>query len=366
MTASLATRTTVLGIIALAGALLGTPAGALECGDFRFPACHGPEQQYAGGFTPEVGFGGFGGGDCTAEKTPVVFVHGNGDKAINWDSPIEDGVGDFAAPLRSVYDELRHRGYNACELFGVTYLDEQERQAAGRNYHRPAKYEILKQFVDAVKAYTGKDRVDVVAHSLGVSMTLATLKYYDAWDSVRRFVNIAGGIRGLNSCLYVGYANPLATTCGSQNAFNPYVFGFYPSGAVFGRNGWTAASGPFSLRGMPADHPEVDFYTLHAGLNDEIHCTTLRGSADCRQGALFVDAPNVKAQLNVGAGSTALKADFDFSDFSPFVALGGDVDGIGHFKAKNYTGEIVYTMLNTDCTDLQCKGSYNGGPVLAD
>jgi hypothetical protein len=37
------------------------------------------------------------------------------------------------------------------------------------------------------------------------------------WGSVRKFINVAGGIRGLNSCLYVGFANPVAPTCGSEN-----------------------------------------------------------------------------------------------------------------------------------------------------
>jgi hypothetical protein len=44
---------------------------------------------------------------------------------------------------------------------------------------------------------------------------------------------------------------------------------------------------------------------------------------------------------------------------------GGDADGVGHFKARNNTGQIIYEMLNTDCTDMACKGSYTGGPVKA-
>ena len=50
----------------------------------------------------------------------------------------------------------------------------------------------------------------------------------------------------------------------------------------------------------------------------------------------------------------------------PFNLKGGDVDGVGHFKAKNNTGEIIYRMLTSDCTDLDCKGSYAGGPAVAD
>ena len=137
-------------------------------------------------------------------------------------------VGGYVPPKRSVYDEFKRRGYSDCELFGVTYLSQDEQENAAGNYHRPEKYVIIREFIEAVKAYTGQDKVDLVTHSLGVSMSLATLKHYDAWDSVRRFVNIAGGIRGLNSCLFVGPANLLMTTCGSENLFSEDVFGFYP------------------------------------------------------------------------------------------------------------------------------------------
>ena len=63
----------------------------------------------------------------------MVFIHGNGDRAINWASPVVGTVEGYVPPKRSVYDEFKRRGYNDCELFGVTYLsrDEQE-NAAGK------------------------------------------------------------------------------------------------------------------------------------------------------------------------------------------------------------------------------------------
>ncbi|MGH8542298.1 MAG: lipase/acyltransferase domain-containing protein [Gammaproteobacteria bacterium] len=90
----------------------------------------------------------------------------------------------------------------------------EEQQSPQDNLHRRGKYEIIKKFIDAVLAYTGSATVDFVAHSLGVSMAITTLEANDAWAGIRRFVNIAGGIRGLNSCLYVGPANPVVATCG--------------------------------------------------------------------------------------------------------------------------------------------------------
>ena len=159
--------TRVTQTFAMAGLLLGNSANALECGDFAFPKCSAPDVQYAGGFNPQVGYGGFGGGECTASKTPVVFIHGNVDRAINWDSPVVGTVEGYPPPGRSVYDEFKQRGYNDCELFGVTYLSGAEQERAEVNYHHPDKYKILNGFINAVKAYTGKDQVDIVAHSLG-------------------------------------------------------------------------------------------------------------------------------------------------------------------------------------------------------
>ncbi len=349
------------------------PALALSCGAFEYPKCDGPVRQYDGGFNPKVGFGGFGGGACKAVRTPVVFIHGNGDWAINWDSPITGSVRNFNPPTRSVYREFRSRGYNDCELFGITYLSADEQASPKTNYHRPEKYDILMGFIEAVKAYTGKPQVDIVAHSLGASMAIAALTCQDrlhpgaqGWAGVRRFVNIAGGIRGLSACLAAGFANPFVTTCGSENVFNPCVFGFYPdSGLPVGYNHWTGAEGPLSLRRAPEHHRDTWFYTLHAGYHDQIHCTTTERHQRCDRGALFVQSANVRAQLNAGAGSQARKAKFDFADWRPTALSGGDADGVGHFKVRNNTGQILHEMLTTDCAGIACRGPYTGGPVRA-
>lgn len=351
---------------------LTTPeAWGLSCGRFDYPRCDGPDVQYGGRFHPRVGYGGFGGGPCRAERTPVIFIHGNGERATGWDAPVVGQVEGHEAPSRSVYAEFRARGYNDCELFGITYLSAEEQKNPRGNYHRPRKYDILIHFIEAVKAYTGKNQVDIVAHSMGVSMTLAALTFHadlfpnkNGWTSVRRFVNIAGGVRGLPACLSAGFINPFVATCGSQNFFNDYTFGFYPdSGFFFGANAWTGADGPRSLRLAPVHHPKVLFYTISAGRHDQIHCSTARRHETCAEGPLFVKSANIRAQLNVGAGAQAQKRNFNFKNWTPAELDGGDADGIGHFKAKNNTGRIIFEMLNSDCEALTCKGNYTGGPV---
>lgn len=344
-----------------------TNAAALDCGRFDFPQCFGPDDQFAGSFDPGTGYGGFGGGDCVARKTPVIFVHGNGDRAINWDSPVEEVIDGYPPVERSVYEELRIQGYNDCELFGVTYLSETERKNPQGNFHRRAKYRIINNFVNAVKVYTRHDKVDLVAHSLGVTMVIAALRAEGNWDSVRRFINIAGAIRGLSSCLPAGPANPLVLTCGSENFFDRYTFGFYPY-----YNRWTGPGRTgYSLRRAPQRHTQVDFYTIHAGIHDKIHCRAPSGSPRCATGPLFEASANVRAQLNVGVDATGSPSDsggteLDLPRGEKSDAQVVDKDGIGHFKARNNTGAIINTMLNTDCKELACKGPYQGGPITAD
>lgn len=344
--------------------LFVSSASALDCGSYNNFSCSGNENQFSGGFQSSSGFGGFGGGNCTATKTPVIFIHGNGDNAIAWDATPFGSANGFPIPDQSVYEVFKSQGYNDCELFGVTYLSQSQRSKPADNYHHSAPQEIINDFIESVKVYTGKDQVDIVSHSMGVSMALSALSRFDNWDSIRRFVNIAGGVRGLQACRWMGYANPLAPTCGGQNIYDSHMFGFYPStGALYvswGRNDWTGSSGSRSMRRAPAYHSNVNFYTLHAGHHDQIHCSTLLGFSVCDDGARFNSYSNVKSQLNLGAGSLAVQYDYDFSDNSPTNLAGGDADGLGHFNVKINTGKVLHRMLTTNCTGSNCASNYDG------
>lgn len=102
-------------LVCLAGLVLtASPALALTYS--------GGSNQFAGGFSPlDAPYGGFGGGSCGASKTPVVFVHGNGDEAKNWDYPSATGVA-------SAYDTFKAAGYNDCELVGINWLSSTARR----------------------------------------------------------------------------------------------------------------------------------------------------------------------------------------------------------------------------------------------
>ena len=351
------------------GPLAIPTARALDCGNHNGLVCAGSSDQYAGGFAPGVGHGGFGGGNCAASRTPVIFIHGNGDSAISFDMP-PGAVDGYTSPSQSPYATFKAAGYNDCELFGITWLSASERANPQGNYHKPASYQILKTFIDKVRAYTGKSQVDIVAHSLGSSMAMAMMQRHGHAPHVRRFINIGGGIRGLQTCRLTGYQSLLAPTCNAEAyAFghDHYTFGLYPgSGIRFqGYNRWTG-SGSASLRSLPASWPGTRFYTITAGLRDQVHCFTTSWAASCDAGALYATAGNVIAQLDVGAGSSAYLYDWDWSDGSPLNLSGGDLDGIGHFRSLANTGAIQLRMLDSDCDD-DCALGYSPlhGPAVA-
>ncbi|MEM6793287.1 MAG: lipase [Acidobacteriota bacterium] len=332
-------RPAALALFFAAALALSGAAGAL---DFS-----GGANQFAGGFLPgNAPWGGFGGGACTASRTPVVFIHGNGDEAKNFDAPTSTGAA-------SVYDTFRADGYGDCELFGVNWLSPGERAAPQLNYHRPSKADLIADFLQDVLSYTGAARVDVVSHSLGVTQSLYAIEEDGAWSSVRRFIGIAGALRGLSSCWWVGPGNPLAPTCGSQNVFDSDLFGLHPHGWF----SWNPRMGNGGFRDDPAGLG-TRFYTIGADIHDEVLCGTSSSAPGCGDTARFDSRSNVRSQLDVGFGTPASSFDFDFADWTALNLLGGDADGVGHYRAKNETGVIQVNMLRTSCTGTGCCAGY--------
>jgi pimeloyl-ACP methyl ester carboxylesterase len=285
---------------------------------------------FGGGFAPrDAPDGGFGGGACVARKTPVVFLHGNADQARTWARASSDGGPSVLAAFFAA-------GYTRCELFGLNWLAGVDAATPQRTVHTAARAQRVRSFLDDVRRYTGKAQVDLVAHSMGVTVGLHALEGTGQAAGTRRFVAIAGGLRGLDSCLNIGPANPLWPNCGAQSLADHDLFGFYPL-----QNPRLEGSGFRSL-GAAATAGSPLFSSIHAGQSDEILCP----SCDT---ALFTPGPNVQAQLDVGRGS-------------PSIAVTGtdDTQGVGHFRAKSDSGALLLVLLGTDCVGQACCASLSG------
>jgi hypothetical protein len=172
-------------------------------------------------------FGGLvDGTDCLANP-PMVFVHGIGDRALG---------GDFGGWTAST-DHFLASGYRQAELYATTWGSADPTQSGLQTHSRDNVLRV-RRFIEAVLGYTGAERIDIISHSMGVTLSRRAVlggTAYDAngeydigeplTDRVDGFIGIAGGNRGIASC----YLNPLLPTCDAITGFFP---GHYINGVI--------------------------------------------------------------------------------------------------------------------------------------
>jgi Lipase (class 2). len=172
----------------------------------------------------------------TVVNQPVIFIHGNSDKAVGTGVPGQTG---WNASIQYFLSQ----GYKTSELYATTWGPANP-LLASQQYHSREYLTRLRAFILAVKQYTGAAKVDIIAHSMGVTLARKAIKGGPAFDAlaggsydlgpsltsiVDTFVGIAGGNQGLASCYLSG---PTTPTCSNTNGFYPgYLLGgFGPYG----------------------------------------------------------------------------------------------------------------------------------------
>lgn len=162
-------------------------------------------------------FGGRSSPNEQIAREPVILIHGNGDTAAGWND---------------VISQYKRAGYKDSEIYVMSWGDGKV-SSATNNYHSEHNVREVRDFIQAVKDYTGAEKVDVVGHSMGVTLARKAIKggtgtdeaspggTYDLGapinEGVDTFVGIAGGNRGLLSCDLLGNPNP---TCNTENGFS--------------------------------------------------------------------------------------------------------------------------------------------------
>ena len=166
--------------------------------------------------------GSFGGIESTQDgitKIPIVFVHGNSDRASGGD------LGGWKA-LR---EEFVENGYTSAELYATTY-GSADSDDASLYTHQEEFVLHVRHHMEAVLAYTGSPKIHVISHSLGVTMARQAILggegFHDDgrrfWigpsleDSISVFIGIAGANQGLSQC----YGSFLPV-CSSTNGLYP-------------------------------------------------------------------------------------------------------------------------------------------------
>ena len=149
-------------------------------------------------------YGGKASGTDTVVNQPVIFIHGNSDKAIGTGSAGQSG---WNASL----DYFLTHGYKTSELYATTW-GPADASLSAYQYHSKTNVMKVRKFIEAVKAYTGAAKVDIVTHSMGVTLARKAIlggyatdsleggQYYigpSLTSSVDTFVGIAGANLGL-------------------------------------------------------------------------------------------------------------------------------------------------------------------------
>jgi pimeloyl-ACP methyl ester carboxylesterase len=144
---------------------------------------------------PVIGFGAAG----RVQRTPVVFLHGNND------TPFPTACNPLGR-IHSMAQFFADHGYATSERWGLGYQGDQcdliahpTNRSAGA-HSTVANISDLRRFVHAVLAYTGARQVDIVGHSLGVTLARAWLSTDGAFHLVRRLVAIDGPNHGIINC----------------------------------------------------------------------------------------------------------------------------------------------------------------------
>ena len=142
---------------------------------------------------------GFGSEVGRVRRVPVIFLHGNNDTPF----------ATLCNPLGYVHDFAQFfldNGYRPSEVWGLGYQGDQcdlpldQTRRSGVAHTTAAAVPLLREFVHAVLKFTGARRVDIVAHSLGVTVAREWMLQDNAFALVRGLVAIDGPNHGIINC----------------------------------------------------------------------------------------------------------------------------------------------------------------------
>lgn len=129
----------------------------------------------------------------------VVMVHGNTGTPSQW---------------ANTYNLLISKGYTASQIFRPDWGYKSSLQAS-LNAHDATNTGIVKNAINAALSSSCTGKIDVLGHSMGVTLAMKAINELGVAGRVDSFVGIAGAQHGLLSCGVYPY-NVATPTCGSQ------------------------------------------------------------------------------------------------------------------------------------------------------
>jgi pimeloyl-ACP methyl ester carboxylesterase len=165
---------------------------------------------------PVIGFGAAG----AIKRVPVIFLHGNNDTP--YPTNCNGAYGDMLAFAQYFHEH----GYRLSELWGLGYQGDQCDLLTDQNrrsqyaHSTIANVPDLDAFVREVMRFTGARKIDIVGHSLGVTLAREWMRQTKSHKRVRALVGVDGPNHGIINC-----------SPDPQN-FWQQVGGFTPSSAI--------------------------------------------------------------------------------------------------------------------------------------
>lgn len=125
-------------------------------------------------------------------------------------------------------------GYSKSELYITTWGPGNKDKAPDQT-HSKEYLTYLRAFTEAVIAYTGAEKINIISHSMGVTLGRRVIKGGKVAaaatpfnlgpslaNKVDTFIGLAGATYGLTNC----YLVPMFATCNALNGFYPgYAIG---------------------------------------------------------------------------------------------------------------------------------------------
>ena len=139
-------------------------------------------------------YGGKASSTDTVVNQPVIFIHGNSDKAIGTGTAGQSG---WTASV----DFFLSKGYKTSELYATTW-GPADASLSAYQYHSKTNVMKVRKFIEAVKAYTGATKVDVVTHSMGGLSSRYYAKNLGGDARIDAWVSLGGPNHGTQSAVF--------------------------------------------------------------------------------------------------------------------------------------------------------------------